>query len=262
MQRSATRDSSPRLQSRTRDSAQMQQNETRESEQMQLNETRDSAQMQQNETRDSSPPHRGAIETGTTNVRSLQETADIDNTDFFYGLLFDDPITLGVDSDEEQASTELGPVGVIHTTPILSLQEILTGLAQAVNGNKISKFNIARNDIWEGTKRGLTRKSFTPCNKMSIRFSDDSGKSEGAVDLGGPTREFLILVLEWLANSHLFCGPKQAKFLSCNASGLASSEYLYAGKMAALSLVHGGPGPSFFPLLCMMLWSRVQTKCR
>ena len=170
--------------------------------------------------------------------------ADIDNTDFFYGLLFDDPITLSVDSDEEQASNELGPVGVIHTTPILSLQEILTGLAQAVNGNKISKFNITRNDIWEGTKWGL--KSFSPCKKMLIRFSDVSGKSKGAVDLGGPTREFLTLVLEWLANSHLFCGPKQAKFLSCNASGLASSEYLYAGKMAALSLVHGGPGPSFF----------------
>ena len=132
----------------------------------------------------------------------MQETADIDNIDFFYGLLFDDPITLGIDSDEEQASNELGPVGVIHTTPILSLQEILTGLAQAVNGNKISKFNIARNDIWEGTKRGLTRKSFSPCNEMSIRFSDESGKSEGAVDawVKGPDK---VLTLEEVYDQEL-----------------------------------------------------------
>ena len=61
--------------------------------------------------------------------------------------------------------------------------------------------------MWEGAKRGLARKSFSPSNNISVKFSDDQGSAEGAVDLGGPTREFLTLVIEWLASSQLFCGP-------------------------------------------------------
>ena len=178
-----------------------------------------------------------------------------DNIDFFYGSLFEDQITIEVDSDSDQTETTdaLVEVEVRHDTPNLSLQEILSDLAREVSENKISKFNICRNDIWEGTKRGLSRKSFSPGNKISVRFSDDSGRSEGAVDLGGPPREFLTLVVEWLANSQLFCGPKEAMFLSCNAACLANSDYLLAGKITALSLVHGGPGLCFFSLFCMML---------
>jgi hypothetical protein len=96
--------------------------------------------------------------------------------------------------------------------------------------------------MWEGAKRGLKRKSFSPFNKISVKFSDDAGSSEGAVDLGGPTREFVTLVIEWLVSSQLFCGPSEGKFLSCSASCAANLDYLYAGKVIALSLVHGGPG--------------------
>ena len=92
----------------------------------------------------------------------------------------------------------------------------------------------------------MTRKSFSPGNKISVLFSDDSGRSEGAVDLGGPT----TVVIDWLANSQLFCGPREGKFLSCNAACLDNSEYLYAGKITVLSLVHGGPRLHlFFPCL-------------
>ena len=180
-----------------------------------------------------------------SSISSIMPLEETGNTDFFYGSLFKDEIAIELDSDNEQASVEVANVEVINVTPVLSLQDILSELAEAVNENKISKFNICRKDIWEGTKRGLTRKSFSPSNKISVRFSDDSGTSEGAVDLGGPTREFLTLVVERLANSQLFRGPKEALFLSCNASCLANSEYLYAGKITALSLVHGGPGLCF-----------------
>ena len=109
-----------------------------------------------------------------------------------------------VDSDNEQTTDTFREVEVRSIAPHLSLQEILSDLARGVSENKISKFNICRNDIWEGTKRGLTRRRFSPGNKISVRFSDDFGRSEGAVDLGGPTREFLTLVIDWLANSQLF----------------------------------------------------------
>ena len=35
---------------------------------------------------------------------------------------------------------------------------------------------------------GLIRKSYSPDNNVSVKFTDDSGTSEGAIDLGGPKR--------------------------------------------------------------------------
>lgn len=59
--------------------------------------------------------------------------------------------------------------------------------------------------MWDGAVRGLQRKSFSPENKISVKFTDDSGMSEGAIDLGGPQREFLTLIMHYLANSQMFC---------------------------------------------------------
>ena len=36
---------------------------------------------------------------------------------------------------------------------------------------------------------------------MSVKFTDDIGNSEGAVDLGGPMKEFFTLVLQWMVTS-------------------------------------------------------------
>ena len=94
---------------------------------------------------------------------SLKET---DNTDLFCSSLFDDQITIEVDSDNEQITDTFREVEVRSIAPHLSLQEILSDLARGISENKISKFNICRNDIWEGTKRGLTRKSFSPGNHI------------------------------------------------------------------------------------------------
>ena len=40
------------------------------------------------------------------------------------------------------------------------------------------------------------RKRFSPYNRISIKFADNEGNSEGAVDVGGPKREFLRLVVK------------------------------------------------------------------
>ena len=127
---------------------------------------------------------------------------------------------------------------VFETKTALSLQEILEQLALKINDDKISKFNISRSHLWEGALRGLRRKTFSPDNRVSVKFTDESGTSEGAVDLGGPKRVFFTLVLEWIVNSQLFCGPEESKFLSCNANYLGN-----AGEFIAMSIVHGGPGP-------------------
>ena len=162
-------------------------------------------------------------------------------SDSLYSSLFDDKDVIEVDSDSEFASTN-EEVSITNVVSESSIEDILSSLAKKIDDSKISKFNICRSDVWDGAKRGLTRKSFCPSNKISVRFSDDYGRSEGAIDRGGPTREFFTLVLSWIINSRLFCGPENNKFLSCNAECLHNSEYLYAGQIVALSLVHGGPG--------------------
>ncbi len=123
---------------------------------------------------------------------------------------------------------------------------ILTQLAMEINMDSISKFNISRSFIWEGTKRALSRKSFSPNNKVSVKFTDEVGNSEGAVDLGGPMKEYFMLVTQWMLTSHLFCGPEHAKFLSYQASSIEQNEYYYAGLIIATSLVNAGPGPRCF----------------
>lgn len=108
--------------------------------------------------------------------------------------------SLMYDSCYRESDTDLTPndevkVEVRNIKPDLSLQEISSDLAKALDESKISKFKICRNDIREG-KKGVCRKSLSPINEVSIQSSDDYGRSEGTVDMGGPKRDFFTLVVE------------------------------------------------------------------
>ena len=100
-------------------------------------------------------------------------------------------------------------IEVISTNDNKSLHDILLELNTKINHTEISKFNISRGHLWEGAVRGLSRKSFSPANRVSVKFTDDVGNAEGAVDSAGPTREFFTLVIEWIVNSQLFCGDER-----------------------------------------------------
>ena len=156
-------------------------------------------------------------------------------------LLYDtnEPSHVSSGSETEEQIIEQPAAAVQHEQE--SVCQILQQLATVINQDNICKFNIARNHIWEGTVRALSRKSFCPQNKVSVKFCDDIGRSEGAVDQGGPKREFFTLVLEWIANSQIFAGTEKNKFLSCNATCHLNDYYFYAGEIIAMSLVHGGP---------------------
>ena len=54
-----------------------------------------------------------------------------------------------------------------------------------LRNEQMAKFNVSRNHIWESARRGFGKKSFSPTHKVSVKFTDDDGLSEGAVDLGG-----------------------------------------------------------------------------
>lgn len=62
--------------------------------------------------------------------------------------------------------------------------------------------------------------SYNPNNKMCIKFSDDKGTTEEAVDLGGPRREFLRLLMEALSHSEMFEGHEGHLNLALDSFGI------------------------------------------
>uniref|UniRef100_A0A087YJY6 HECT domain-containing protein n=1 Tax=Poecilia formosa TaxID=48698 RepID=A0A087YJY6_POEFO len=77
-------------------------------------------------------------------------------------------------------------------------------------------------------------------------FVDVEGQSEGAVDDGGPSREFLRLLVDALRDSRYFEGPEDSKHLSLVSRSLQLGDYKIIGQMLSLALLQGGVQPSFF----------------
>ena len=121
-----------------------------------------------------------------------------------YGSLIFEDINADKFSDEQVDENEENPPAMV-SPEILDMKEILQELARInIDSERISKFNICRSNIWDGVLRGMERKSFSPSKKVSVKFTDDIGLSEGAVDLGGPMREFYTLALEKVLSGKLF----------------------------------------------------------
>ena len=91
---------------------------------------------------------------------------------------------------------------------------------------------------------GINRKRFDPCHKVSVKFMDDVGLSQVAVDLGGSKREFFTLLLHSLLyESQLFFGHEHLRYISLNQKSFEEEDYRLTGMLITLSLVHGGPVP-------------------
>ncbi|CAG9769722.1 unnamed protein product [Ceutorhynchus assimilis] len=126
-----------------------------------------------------------------------------------------------------------------------TISSLLKHLQQNINTQKTSQFNVYREDIFGCCVRAMRRAGFDPFSKISVKFSDAEGTSEGAVDEGGPCREMFRLSLNWLKDSGMFCGA-QKKNLNLCGNALHKNMYFEAGRLIVLSLIHGGPGPHFF----------------
>lgn len=102
--------------------------------------------------------------------------------------------------------------------------DILENLQTKVSSdNGVTKFNISRSHVWEGARRAFLRSTYM----MSVKFTDDIGVAEAAVDEGGPRREFLQLLVDCLASdSPLFTGPLQHKHLNPVHAGVNLHMYL------------------------------------
>ncbi|XP_055794098.1 G2/M phase-specific E3 ubiquitin-protein ligase-like [Salvelinus fontinalis] len=98
-----------------------------------------------------------------------------------------------------------------------------------------------RDNVYDCAMRGLKRARFHPEAKINIVFRDADGK--GAADEGGPSREFLRLLMSAIHSSAIFEGPDWHKCLSCNSQALYDVLYKQMGRMIAVCLVHGGVEP-------------------
>ncbi|KAJ8333484.1 hypothetical protein SKAU_G00414920 [Synaphobranchus kaupii] len=90
--------------------------------------------------------------------------------------------------------------------------------SQMITSNKRCRFNINRSKVLDGALRGFKRPSYDPNAMMVIKFSDDMGQEE-AVDLGGPRREFLRLLMEALMLSPMFEGGSEHQNLALDGTG-------------------------------------------
>lgn len=136
-----------------------------------------------------------------------------------------------------------------------TLNDILKNFQQKINMEKVNQFNVFRENVFSCCVRAMRRKTFDPFKKISVKFSDLEGNSEGAIDEGGPTREMFRLVLSELASSNLFTGINK-KNISLNNNALHDNLYFEATRIVSLSLLHGGPGPHFMSKTLFTLISK------
>ncbi|XP_053272707.1 G2/M phase-specific E3 ubiquitin-protein ligase-like [Pleuronectes platessa] len=125
----------------------------------------------------------------------------------------------------------------------LTAADVVLNLSQKLDTKSCSRFNINRSNVWDGAIRGFKRSSYDPSYTLMVKFTDDVGLTEDAVDTGGPTREFLTLLMDSIKTRQVFYGKDNAKYLSFDCKAVEEDEYFQIGRMIAVSCVNGGPGP-------------------
>jgi hypothetical protein len=100
-------------------------------------------------------------------------------------------------------------------------------------GVRRNLINVRRNHVFEDGIAKMSRAKFEPSRPLSVKFADELGSSEGAVDLGGPTREFLRLAVREAFSSNAFGGTSASKVIVLNQEGrdggLVSTLQSYSG---------------------------------
>ncbi|KAL1277296.1 hypothetical protein QQF64_023969, partial [Cirrhinus molitorella] len=153
------------------------------------------------------------------------------------------PIVIESDSEESDQSAQY--VEEEWFSDAFTAADVVSDLSQKIIRTSCSRFNINRANVWDGAVRGFKRASYDPSHDMLVKFTDDEGTTEDAVDTGGPKREFLTLLMDCLRARRIFDGPENRRFLTFNNAAVREDEYFLAGQMIAVSIVHGGPGPRF-----------------
>ncbi|XP_020644109.3 G2/M phase-specific E3 ubiquitin-protein ligase [Pogona vitticeps] len=122
------------------------------------------------------------------------------------------------------------------------VSNILRELRLQIN-TKPTRLNINRQNIWESALKGFQKRNFNPANTIEVKYVNKRTKIE--MDSYSSKEDFFQLLMCHLQNSSLFEG-NFSKNLSFDSQALQDNLYYEAGRIIAVSLVHGGPSPSFF----------------
>ena len=118
-----------------------------------------------------------------------------------------------------------------------SLADELDAISAAMHINdECTEINVRRRRLWDDTMKKIS--IFNDLKKPNVKFV-----GEDAADYGGPTREFYSILL---STAPVLCGPQDNKTFVRDAVRLEENEYASFGKIVALSLLHGCPGPHNF----------------
>uniref|UniRef100_A0A3B1KJW9 G2/M phase-specific E3 ubiquitin-protein ligase-like n=1 Tax=Astyanax mexicanus TaxID=7994 RepID=A0A3B1KJW9_ASTMX len=109
-----------------------------------------------------------------------------------------------------------------------------------------NQINVLRDEEFECALRAFNRPTFDAESKLDIVFIDEDGRGEGAVDDGGPTREFCRLLMGKLQGHQIFEGPPEERTLALDSIALHTNTYKSVGQMLSVCLIHGGVSPNFF----------------
>ncbi|XDV24099.1 hypothetical protein PO909_028364, partial [Leuciscus waleckii] len=109
-----------------------------------------------------------------------------------------------------------------------------------------NQINVSRDNILQGSLHAFKRRRFNPEARLDVIFVDSDGVGEGAIDDGGPTREYLRLLMREIQISKIFEGPEDNRLLALDTHALENGLYMTIAKMIAVCIVHGGVGPRFF----------------
>ncbi|KAM4898786.1 G2/M phase-specific E3 ubiquitin-protein ligase [Sylvia borin] len=108
---------------------------------------------------------------------------------------------------------------------------------------KTTRLNIDAGNIWSSALKGFRQRVFSPANNIEVNFSNC--KNTLKTNTSASKYHFFQLLMLHLQNSSLFEGSS-GKNLSLDFQAVKENLYFEAGKMIAISLVHGGPSPGFF----------------
>ncbi len=118
---------------------------------------------------------------------------------------------------QQQAATVVDVVNCHWIDDVSQLQQNID--VEVVT--RSNTFNVDRFDVFSSFKRVIRRNGFSIMQKIDVCFVDVDGATEGAIDGGGPTREFLRLLLKEVIAGPLFEGPEDSRYLKLNTNGNA-----------------------------------------
>ncbi|XP_053553914.1 G2/M phase-specific E3 ubiquitin-protein ligase [Bombina bombina] len=127
---------------------------------------------------------------------------------------------------------------------IMPLVDILQELRQQINRDSVCTLCVKKRSFWSTSVKGFRKGSFSPSRTLQVKFTE-SNPRDANLPQQMPVAEFFKLLLSTLENSSLFEGSEH-KNISLNLDAQSDNLYYEAGRMIAVSLVHGGPAPGFF----------------